>query len=94
MVRIFTDKHGSGNYVIQTTSTDTDTFISELAEAMHSAIFKLDDGGLAAMGIMKTAMPIAYKLSGYKADGVSEQRTLVCGAVSPASCEVISSAGR
>jgi len=94
MVRIFTDSKGSGNYVIQTTAIDTETFISELAEAMHAAIFKLDDGGIAAMGIMKTAMPIAYKLSGYKADNVTEQRTLVCGAISPASCEVVSSAGR
>ncbi len=95
MVRIFSDKNGSGEFVIQTTATDTDTFVCELADAMHKALFSIgDDGGLAMMGIMKNAMPIAFKLSGYKADTVSEQRTLVCGAVSPSSCEVVSSAGR
>jgi hypothetical protein len=35
MVRIFSDKNGSGEFVIQTTATDTDTYIGELAEAMH-----------------------------------------------------------
>lgn len=95
MVRIFSDKKGSGEFVIQTTATDTESFICELAEAMHKAVaFAEDDGGLAMMGIMKNAMPIAFKLSGYKAESVSEQRTLVCGAISPNSCEVVSSAGR
>jgi hypothetical protein len=94
MVRIFSDKNGSGDYVIQTTAIDTDTFICELAEALQVAIGSLNDGGLAAMGILKNAMPIAFKLSGYKAETVSEQRTLVCGAVSPNACEVVASAGR
>ncbi len=94
MVRIFSDKNGSGEFVIQTTATDTDTFVSELAEAMSAAISAAQDDGLTAMGIMKNAMPIAFKLSGYKADSVAEQRTLVCGVVSPASCEVVASAGR
>jgi hypothetical protein len=94
MIRIFCDKEGSGEYVIQTTALDTETFVAELAEAMHTAVRNQDDGGLAVMGILKNAMPIAYKLSGYKADSVSEQRTLVCGTVSPGSCEVVASAGR
>ena len=94
MVRIFSDKNGSGEFVIQTTASDTDSFIGELAEALHKATAGADDGGLTAMGILKNAMPIAFKLSGYKADTVSEQRTLVCGAVSPNSCEVVASAGR
>ncbi len=94
MVRIFSDRHGSGEFVIQTTATDTDSFISELAEALHKATADANDGGLSAMGILKNAMPIAFKLSGYKADGVAEQRTLVCGTVSPNACEVVASAGR
>jgi len=94
MVRIFSDNKGSGEFVIQTTATDTDTFISEFAEALAKATAGVNDDGLMCMGILKNAMPIAFKLSGYKADGVSEQRTLVCGAISPASCEVVSSAGR
>lgn len=94
MVRIFSDARGTGEFVIQTTAIDTDTFIAELAEALHGVVKKADDGGLAAMGVLKNAMPIAYKLSGYKADTVNEQRTLVCGTVSPANCEVVASAGR
>jgi hypothetical protein len=93
MVRIFSDQH-TGEYVIQTTALDADTFVGELAEALHTATAKADDGGLAAMGILKNAMPIAFKLSGYKAENVIEQRTLVCGNVSPNACQVVSSAGR
>lgn len=94
MVRIFSDVNGTGDFVIQTTAIDADTFITELAEAMDIALKKTNDGGLSALGILKNAMPIAYKLSGYKAETVQEQRTLVCGNISPTSCEVISSAGR
>jgi hypothetical protein len=46
------------------------------------------------MVILKNAMPIAFKLSGYKADEVMEQRTLVCGAISPVACEEVACAGR
>jgi len=100
MVRIFSDAGGSGEYVIQTTATDVNSFISELAEALHHAVTQgtveeiSNDNGLKAMGILSNAMPIAFKLAGYKADTVSEQRTLVCGTVSPTSCEVVASAGR
>lgn len=95
MVRIFFDKHGSGEYVIETTAIDVDTFISELSEALSTVSNSFgDDGGLAMMGVLKNAMPIAFKLAGYKADTVSEQRTLLCGVLSPSACEVIASAGR
>jgi hypothetical protein len=94
MVRIFSDTQGTGDFVIQTTAVDVDTFISELAEAMDAAVTKANDNGISALGILKNAMPIAYKLSGYKAETVQEQRTLVCGNISPNSCEVVSSAGR
>lgn len=94
MVRIYSDAGGTGEFVIQTTCLDPDTFISELSEALDLAVKKADDGGLTALGVLKNAMPIAYKLSGYKADNVQEQRTLVCGNISPNACEVVSSAGR
>lgn len=95
MVRIFCDKNGSGEYVLQTTCLDCDSFTSELAEAFATALSAAGEGAdLAALGILKSAMPIAFKLAGYKADTVSEQRTLVCGIISPANCEVVSSAGR
>lgn len=92
MVRIFYDRKGTGDFVVQTTVSDVDSFIAELAEAMHK--LPSDDDGLAMMGVLKNAMPIAFKLAGYKADTVYEQRTLSCGAISPDSSEVVASAGR
>jgi hypothetical protein len=94
MVRIFIDRKGSGDVVVQTTALDTDQYLGELAEAMHHAVIQAKDDGLTALQIMKVAMPIAYKLSGYKADSVTEQRTLVCGYVSPENCDVLTTAGR
>jgi hypothetical protein len=100
MVRIFKDANGTGQFVIQTTCTDVQSFISDLSEAMHKVITTgsceeiSQDGGVSAMGILQNAMPIAFKLAGYKAESVSEQRTLVCGDVSPNSCAVVASAGR
>ena len=94
MVRIFSDVNGTGDFVVQTTCLDADTFLSEFAEAFDAAVVKANDGGITAMGVLRNAMPIAYKLSGYKAENVQEQRTLVCGSISPTSCEVVASAGR
>ena len=94
MVRIFSDVNGNGDFVVQTTCLDADTFLSEFAEAFDAAVVKANDGGITAMGVLRNAMPIAYKLSGYKAENVQEQRTLVCGNISPNSCEVVASAGR
>lgn len=91
MVRIFKDK--SGEFLVQTTCLDVDSFVSDLAEALTSAIEK-GDGGIAAHGIMTNALPIAFKLAGYKAETVNEQRTLVCGRASPSDSDVVASAGR
>lgn len=94
MVRIFQDKQ-SGEFVVQTTCLDADSFISDLSEALAQVVQKVNgDGALSALGILTNAMPIAFKLSGYKADTVSEQRTLVCGTALPASSDVIATAGR
>ena len=93
MVRIFSDKMNS-EFIVQTTALDVDTFVSELSEAISDVTSKKNDGGIMLYEVMRNAMPIAFKLAGYKADGVSEQRTLVCGTVSPEVCEVIVSVGR
>lgn len=95
MVRIFQDKQ-SGEYVVQTTCLEADAFISDLSEALSEVVRKQanGEGALAALGILTNAMPIAFKLSGYKADNVSEQRTLICGAALPASSDVVATAGR
>ena len=94
MVRIFHDKK-SGEYVVQTTCLEPDAFISDLSEALSQVVQKTTgDAALAALGILTNAMPIAYKLSGYKADTVIEQRTLVCGTATPSASDVVATAGR
>lgn len=91
MIRIYKDSN-TGEHIIQTTCLDVDSFTAELAEALANAINKGD--AEVAMSILTNSMPIAFKLAGYKADTVSEQRTLVCGFMSPSSCELVSSAGK
>ena len=91
MIKIFKDK--SGEFLIQTTCLDADSFIIELAEALTLAIEK-NDGGLAALGILQNAFPIAFKLSGYKAETVREQQSLVCGNATPSEDSLITSVGR
>ena len=94
MVRIFRDKQ-SNEFVIQTTCLDADTFISDLSEALAEVLKDADgDAALTTLGILGNAMPIAYKLSGYKADNVSEQRTLVCGRALPTKSDLLATAGR
>lgn len=94
MVRIFKDNK-SGEFVVQTTCLDADSFISDLSEALAQVVEKSNgEGALSALGILTVAMPIAFKLSGYKADTVSEQRTLICGTALPASSDVVATAGR
>lgn len=94
MVRIFQDKQ-SGEFVIQTTCLDADSFVSDLAEALADVVQKANgDAAISALGVLSNAMPIAFKLSGYKAENVSEQRTLVCGAASPSSSDLLVTVGR
>ena len=93
MVRIFKDAQ-TGEYVLQTSCLDTDSFISELSEALTDAISKPESSELTTLGILSNAMPIAFKLAGYKADTVMEQRTLVCGKISPTACELVASVGK
>lgn len=97
MVRIYKDK--SGEYLVQTTCLDVDSFVSDLAEAFGKSLAEMEPGEsgigeLAALGILTNAMPIAFKLAGYKADTVVEQRTLVCGRASPSNADLLVSVGR
>jgi hypothetical protein len=50
----------------------------ELAQALGE--LKNSD---AVLGVLENAMPIAFRLAGYKAEAVRETRQLVCGAISP-----------
>lgn len=89
MIRIFGDS--KGNFAVQTTALDTDSFIADLSEALASM---QETGGEAMMGVLTQAMPIAFKLSGYKAETVQEQRTLFCGSLSPHDSQVVATAGK
>lgn len=96
MVRIFRDgANGSGRFAIQTSCLDVDAFLADLAEALAIAIKDAKEGeDVAILGVLTQAMPIAFKLSGYKADEVQEQRVLLCGSISPSQSQLLASAGR
>ena len=93
MIQIFCGKNG--NYCIRTSCLTTDDFVADLSEAIGT-IAKESDGDVspAIMGVLSQAMPIAFKLSGYKAETVQEQRTLVCGSVLSHESDLIATAGR
>jgi hypothetical protein len=92
MIQIF---RGKDSYCIRTTCLDTESFIADLAEALQAVSAEANgDGGIAMMGVLNQAMPIAFKLAGYKADTVQEQRTLVCGSIMPHESDLIATAGR
>lgn len=92
MIQIF---KGKDSFCVRTTCIDTDSFISDLSEAIAIVSKETNgDGGLAVMGILTQAMPIAFKLSGYKAETVQEQRTLVCGIIAPHESDLIATCGK
>lgn len=102
MVRILIDQDAN-NVVVQTTALDHAAFVLELGEAIaqisheargDSRFADEDSMSILMMDVLKNAMPIAFKLAGYKAENVHEQRTLVCGHVSPIKCTELASAGR
>ena len=92
MIRIFRDRKNDSNFVVHSTCIDSESFMAEFAEALSKLAKEQED--YAVLATIKTSFPILLKLSGYKADEVREERSLVCGNVSPENCDVISSAGR
>jgi hypothetical protein len=92
-VRIFKDKN-TGDFAVQTTCLNAEAFIVELSDALSQIMKRESDPALASYGVLKTAAPIMFKLSGYKADEVSEQRTLLCGVIYPDASDMIASAGK
>lgn len=87
-VTIYRDKEnrfgGRDAWSISTTAANLDQFVQALSVAMSNSIQK--SGGAPAdelQAILQAALPIAFKLSGYKADAVRELRTLISGATSP-----------
>lgn len=91
MVRIFRD---GSSYMVQTTCLEVGDFVKQLAEALAAIEASNEvDTALAMAAVLDLAMPIAFKLAGYKADNVNEQRTLVCGVVSPAESKMVATSG-
>jgi hypothetical protein len=91
MVKIFEDEK-TGEIVVWTSCLSVEEFLTDLAPAM--AGLNGGDRELRLNLTLRKALPIAFKLAGYKADEVNEQRTLYCGVVSPEHCTVISKGGR
>lgn len=97
MVRIFKANGENGEVIIQTTCLDADSFLCNFAEALAIALKSEEakgDEDFFILNAMQKAMPISYKLSGYKSDEVREERTLVCGNVPVERCAVVATAGR
>jgi len=93
MVKIFEDEK-SGEVIVWTSCLTVPDFLTELAPAMGEAMKRKGDADLRINQVLQRAMPIAFKLSGYKADEVRESRTLTCGNVSPDGCNVIGKGGK
>lgn len=89
MIKVFRDKK-TGDYLVESNCLDIPAFIADLSEALSN----IKNGGAEEyMAVLTQAMPIAYKLSGYKADEVSERRTLICGRCSPQDSSLVVSVG-
>lgn len=83
----------NGEIGVLTTSHEVDEFVSGLASAC-AAYLKDNHGDSehALRWILRNAMPIAFKLSGYKADQVVERHVLMCGTGEPSSDDIVASA--
>lgn len=81
---------GSREIVVQTNAQSLDVFISGLADALDAAVQAEPE--LAAQTIsatLKNAFPVAFAISGYKAEKVSESKLLTCGFASPDASELV-----
>ena len=83
-------KGGNGEFVIVTDASNLDSFRTDLATALVAALDKFEgDDFFTANGILVNAIPIMFKLAGYKADEVHEVKHITCGHSQPAECSLI-----
>jgi hypothetical protein len=88
MINIYKDrsKGGNGEMIIETDCLKVEQLISELASAMvtlaSSEAFR-DDLDFTFAAILNNAFPLAFKIAGYKAETVREQRVLIAGSSLP-----------
>jgi hypothetical protein len=72
-----------------------EAFTADLAEALAAVLKEANgDAALSALGVLNNAMPIAFKLAGYKAETVYETRTLMCGTALPHKSDMLATAGK
>lgn len=76
---------GKREIVVQTNAQSLDLFIAGLADALDVAIETMgkDERAEVLASVLRNAFPVAYAISGYKAERVSETRMLSCGAATP-----------
>jgi len=87
---------GANEIVVQTNAQSLDVFIIGLANALHDALLKdaassadRDNSESIIASTLKNAFPVAFAISGYKADKVSESKLLTCGFASPDASELL-----
>lgn len=81
---------GSEEIVVQTNAQSLEVFVASFSDALAEAITSDSKAARALIcSALKNAFPIAFALSGYKADKVSEARLLTCGYASPDSSELV-----
>ena len=85
MIEVFTDANKK-EVLVHSSCVTPEDFLLDLA----AVLAKLERGNSGLMlNVLQSAMPIAFKLSGYKADEVRETRTLTCGQVMPTSKQLL-----
>lgn len=92
MVKLYKNRQsgGNGEIVVVTDAKDLRDFIPELAEATLRALEQLEgDDEFTLNAIFSNAFDVAFKLQGYKAERVVEQKLLTCGYSSPDVCDII-----
>lgn len=87
---------GAMEVVVQTNSQSLDVFIVALADALHAALVHeasapnaVDTSQALISATLKNAFPVAFAISGYKAEKVSESKLLTCGFASPDASELL-----
>lgn len=93
MSMIVYEDEKSGELVVWTDCLDAQSFVTDLAAAIPEAI-GAGDGAAKTLSLLQNATPILFKLSGYKAENVNEERVLWCGKVNPERCKVVTRVGR